>query len=116
MVMSAEILGECPFSFLYIPHFLIRHEASTYEPRTVQPEGEPAGSPSSAVTPLGHPQREFSPGRSCVPPIPTACRLAASSPRTWTIVGAIWVVSTGPGMVGDLLLAPRINHTDVRHH
>src|SRR6267143_2728382 len=44
MVMSAEILGECAFSFLYIPHSLIRHEASTYDPRTVQPEGEPAGS------------------------------------------------------------------------
>ena len=31
--------------------------------------------------------------------IPTACRVSASRPRTCTIIGAIWVVSTGFGTV-----------------
>src|SRR5258708_13231209 len=82
MVMSAEILGECPFSFLYIPHPLIRHEASTYDPRNVSAGGGASRlpPPTSAVTPPGHPHREFSPGRSSVPSAPTAARLAASTP------------------------------------
>src|SRR6267143_4329608 len=135
MVMSAEIPGECPFSFLFIPQIPARSEASKYDPREssapstapgwnvdVNPWPGPRRARAGACwlalerIPLGNLQRALSPGRSCVPSIPTASRLAASSPRTWTIVGAIWVVSTGPGTVGDLLLAPRIHHTAVRHH
>src|SRR6267142_2986934 len=118
MVMSAEILGECAFSFLYIPHFLIRYEASTYDPRTVQPEGEPAGSPLRRRHPTRSPSARVQPWEKLRALHPHGLQAGgvrdgrAREPRICHKQHDVRVVVRKASVFGDLLPAPRIDHTE----